>query len=94
MSESPESPGGPPPPTARTYLAWSLAATALCFLPLGIVALVFGLKTNRANAEGRHDDAVRSGRVARRWLVATVVVGVLVYLLLAAVLALLGAYSE
>ena len=94
---SSEAPGGPVDSTAkpsRTYLGWSVAATALCFLPLGIIALVFGLRTSRAVAEGRTDDARRASRVARRWLVATVIVGIVVYVFLAAVLALLGAYSQ
>ena len=80
-------------PAPRAYLGWALAATVLCFLPLGLVALFFGFRTNRAIGEGRTDDARRASRVTRRWLIATVVVGLLLYLVIAVVLALLGAFS-
>lgn len=77
----------------RAYLGWGLAATVLCFLPLGLVTLLYGFRTNRAVLEGRPGDAARSSRVTRRWLIATVVVGIAVDLLLVAVFALLGAFS-
>jgi len=93
MSESSELPQPAREPIARTYLVWSLAATVLCFLPVGLVALYFGLRVNQANAEGRSEDAARSSIVARRWLVATAIVGVLIYALVAIVLAVLGAFS-
>lgn len=78
----------------RTYLGWGVAATVLCFLPLGLIVVLQGLRTNRALADGRMDDAARTSRSARRWLVATIVVGVLVDLLIAAALLLLGAFSS
>ena len=77
----------------RDHLGWALAATVLCFLPLGLVALYFGLRTNRAVAEGRGADAARDSRWTRRWLLATVVVGVLVWAALALSVLLLGAFS-
>ncbi len=77
----------------RTYLGWAVAATVLCFLPLGLVALFFGLRTSSAVADGRLDDAVRSSRRARRWIVATVIVGGLTYLAIVGSLLLLGAFS-
>jgi uncharacterized membrane protein YozB (DUF420 family) len=78
----------------RAYLGWVLFATIACFLPLGLVALYYGMRTNRAVADGRLDEANRDSRVTRRWLVATVVVGVVVYLFIGAVFALLGAFSS
>ena len=78
----------------RAYLGWGLAATVLCFLPLGLVALYYGFRTNRAVLEGRLADAARESRVTRRWLVATIVVGILIYLVIAAALVLLGAFSS
>jgi hypothetical protein len=90
-SPPPESAPAATPP--RAFLGWSLAATVACFLPLGLVALYFGLRTNRAVLDGRPADAARCSRRARRWLVATVVAGLLVYLVLAAALVMLGAFS-
>lgn len=89
----PEPPPEPSTPTVRTYLSWALVATVLCFLPLGLVALYFGLRVNGAIAGGRRDDAARYSRIARRWLVATVLVGALIYAIVVIVFALLGAYS-
>lgn len=77
----------------RSYLGWGLFATVACFLPLGIVTLYYGLRTQRAVAEGRLQEAVHASHVARGWLIATIVIGLLVYLFLAAVLGLLGAFS-
>ena len=78
----------------RTYLGWSLAATVLCFLPVGVVALVYGIRTGNAAAAGRSEDAARLSRSARRWLVATVVVGLALWLGLAGAVLLLGSFSS
>jgi hypothetical protein len=86
-----ESAAGNRPP--RAYLGWGLFATVACFLPLGLVTLYYGMRTNRAIVEGRTDVAVHDSHVTRGWLIATVVVGILVYLFLAAVIVLLGAFS-
>lgn len=85
-----EDAGHPP----RDYLGWSLLATLFCFLPLGLVSLYYGLRTNRAMAAGRRDVAIHESHVTRGWLVATIVIGVLVYLFLAAVFAVLGAFAS
>jgi hypothetical protein len=91
-TEAPETSGAERAP--RTYLGWGVATTVLCFVPLGLIAVIYGLRTSRALATGRVDDARRSSRVARRWVVATIIVGVLVDLVLVAALLLLGAFSS
>ena len=65
----------------------------LCFLPLGLIALYYGFRTNRAMLDGRDEDARRSSRTTRRWLIATTVVGLLSWLLIGAAVLLLGAFS-
>lgn len=88
------SPVDPAEPAPRTYLAWALAATMLCFLPLGLVALFYGLRVNRAVAEGRLADARHDSVIARGWLWAAIVIGLLVWAFLAVAFALLGAFSD
>jgi hypothetical protein len=77
----------------RAYLGWGLFATVACFLPLGLIALYFGLRTSRAIAEDRLDDAIHGSHVTRRWLVATIVVGLVIYAVITIVFILLGAFS-
>ena len=78
----------------RTYLLLGLLATILCFLPTGLVALYFGIRVNKALADGRRDDANRASIVARRWLVVTAVIGLLIYAVLGSTFALLGAFAK
>lgn len=85
----------PPTPDApRTYLAWSIASTCLCFLPLGLVAVAYALRSASFITAGDLDAAARSARIARRWLITTVVVGVVIDLVLVTALALLGAFGS
>ena len=74
-------------------LWWAIATTALCFLPLGLVAVVYGLRAARAAERGDDALAHRSWRVARRWVVAAILVGLAVDLFILAVLLLLGAFA-
>jgi len=76
----------------RTYLGLGLVATALCFVPLGLVTLYYGLRVSRALAEGDTERAMHDSHVARGWLAATIVIGIVVYLFVAAALVLLGAF--
>lgn len=89
MSEPEQEQIAPP----RTYLWWAIAATALCFAPLGILTLVLSVRTiSRIN----HDDlegAARWSRRTRRWLIATAIVGGIINLALLVILGLLGAFS-
>lgn len=74
-------------------LWWSVAVAALCFLPLGLVAVAFCLRGARASERGDEALAQRSWRMARGWLIAAIVVGLVVDLFILAVLLLLGAFG-
>lgn len=78
----------------RTHLLGAVLVTCLCFLPLGLVAVVFAWRTSRLNEAGEFDRARRSSRAAMGWLIATIVVGVLLDVTLGAALALLGAFGS
>lgn len=78
----------------KTYLGLGLIATALCFLPLGLITLYYGFRVGRAVADGDQERAMHDSHLARGWLAATIVIGLLIYLFIAAVLVLLGAFSE
>jgi Interferon-induced transmembrane protein len=77
----------------RSHLGWAVAAAVLFFLPVGLVAVYYALRTRSALAEGRPEDAARLARVARRWVIAAIVVGLLLDLALVAVVLMMGAFS-
>ena len=76
----------------RTYLGWAIASMAVCFLPLGLLTVWFAWRTASRIQSGDLAAARRSSTVTRRWLVATIVTGVLLDLGFLAVLGLLGAF--
>ena len=84
-----EEPGQPP----RTYLLWSALAAAVLFLPIGLVALGFSIRTDVLVRRGALDRARRSSRIALALVIVTAVVGVLVYVGLIGALLALGAFS-
>lgn len=77
----------------RTYLVWSALAAALLFLPLGLVALAFSIRTDMLKRRGDVDRARRSSRIALVVVIVTTVVGVFIYLGLIGALLALGAFS-
>lgn len=77
----------------RTYLVWSALAAALLFLPLGLVALAFSIRTDMLKRRGDVDRARRSSRIALVLVIVTTVVGVFIYLGLIGALLALGAFS-
>jgi hypothetical protein len=89
MTEAEATVGQPP----RDWLWWGVAATVLCFLPLGLVCLFFALRERDALVDGRPEDAVTASRRARAWFIVTVVVGGLLWAAIGVALLLLGAFS-
>jgi hypothetical protein len=69
-------PGGPIP----DYLPWSIAATLLCCLPAGVGAIYYSLKANSARTTGNLETARSQAEIAKKWLIAAVVIGVVVSL--------------
>ena len=77
----------------KTYLWWAVAATALCFFPFGIVALIFAIRTMSAFDRGDVLAAEKSSARARRWLKITIIVGLVINGLLLVIFGFMGAFS-
>jgi hypothetical protein len=82
-------PEGEAPPT---YLGWAIAATALCFLPFGLVGAYYGWRSAEAANIGDGPKAERYSKVARRWIITAVIIGLLLDLVIVGALGLLGAF--
>jgi hypothetical protein len=85
------------PDSARipaTPWPWIILSTMLCFLPLGLVALGFGIRADRARQAGDLDRCRRSVRACRGWVIAAVSVGLVIDAIIAVTLLLLGAFPR
>ena len=85
-----QAPDGPPP---RTYLVGSLLVAALLFLPTGVVAVVFSLRSRVLISRGDLARARWYSRAALIAIIVTAVMGLIVYVALIGALLGLGAFS-
>ncbi|MDA3022828.1 MAG: CD225/dispanin family protein [Actinomycetota bacterium] len=76
------------------HLGWAIAVAALGFLPFGVIAIVQALRTTAALRAGDLVSARKRSRAAKRWIIGTVVVAVLVDLVILGALLLLGAFAR
>ncbi len=78
----PPPPGYPPQPPAgqapNSNLVWSILVTIFCCIPFGIVAIVKSSQVNGLWAQGRYADAQAAADSARKWIIWSVVVGLIV----------------
>ena len=97
LSQADSAIADPPPRLVRSALS-----AALFFLPLGIIALVYSLRCQRALDAARSggsdvgtelEQAAKASRLAYRWSTAAIIVGVGIYLLLITAFLLLGAFT-
>jgi Interferon-induced transmembrane protein len=75
--------GGFAPHSARpgqvpNYLVWAILVTLFCFLPTGIVAIVFASQVNTKLAAGDVAGAIEASNKAKTWTIVSAVVGVVV----------------
>jgi hypothetical protein len=81
MTAQPPPPGYPPqPPSAqapKNYLVWSILVTLFCCLPFGIVAIVKSSQVNGLYAQGRYAEAQASADSARKWVIWSVILGLI-----------------
>lgn len=77
--------GGQPP---SNYLGWSIAATLLCCLPLGIPGIIFAAQVNDKWNRGDVEGADKASRMAKNFTIASAVVGlvsIVLYIILMSV---------
>ncbi|GAB3887886.1 CD225/dispanin family protein [Terrabacter terrigena] len=55
---------GPPP---ATYFGWAVVCTIVCFMPLGVVAIVKSLQVRPRWAQGDWAGAQKASRAAKTW---------------------------
>jgi predicted secreted protein len=89
-AQPPPPPGYPPqqPPAAQApnnYLVWSILVTLFCCLPLGIVAIVKSSQVNGLWAQGRFAEAQASANSAKRFVIWSAIIGVVVGIIYAIV---------
>lgn len=64
----------------NTFLIWSILATALCCLPLGIVAILFSVKADSQWSAGRYEEAYRAAEKAKICCIVSAVLSVISYI--------------
>jgi predicted metal-binding membrane protein len=77
----------------RTHLVWSAFTFMLFFLPFGLIAGLYGFRTMRLVQADDLEAATASSLLARRWNIAGMAVGVVLWTVIVAGLLLLGATS-
>lgn len=78
----PPNPPRPSQPTAGdvkpdNWLVWAILSTFLCFLPLGVVAIVYAAKVDNLWNSGQREEAVNAAKNAKMFTLISVGTGVL-----------------
>ncbi|MDE5705561.1 CD225/dispanin family protein [Muribaculum sp.] len=63
------------------YLAWAVVVTILCCVPFGIVAIIKAASVNGLWNTGNYDKAYEASASAKKWIIITVIVGIVSQLL-------------
>ncbi|MGZ4583024.1 MAG: CD225/dispanin family protein [Mycobacterium sp.] len=97
MTQPPPPPPGYPPQqqagqAPNNYLVWSILATIFCCIPFGIVAIVKSSQVNGLWAQGRYAEAQASAESAKKWVIWSVVIGLIV-IVINVILAATGTYN-
>lgn len=65
------------PERPSTYLGWAIAATLLCCLPLGVVAIFYASSVNNKYRRGDYAGARKASERAELWIILAVTIGLL-----------------
>lgn len=76
----------PPQVPPNNYLVFAILTTLFCFLPTGIVAIIYATKVNTLWHAQAYGEAYEASRKAKNWSVISAAVGalvIIVYVILA-----------
>lgn len=76
----------PPQVPPTNYLVFAILTTLFCFLPTGIVAIIYATKVNTLWHAQAYGEAYDASRKAKNWCIISAAVGALIWI----VYALLG----
>lgn len=98
MTEMPPPPPGYPPqqPAGQqpnNYLVWSILVTLFCCLPLGIVAIVKSSQVSGLWAQGRYAEAQAAADSAKKFVLWSVIIGIIVDVVYIGVMAASGGFN-
>jgi len=77
-------PGFIPQNMVKTYLVESILVTLLCCMPLGVIAIVFAAHAGSLLAMQQYQLALKSAETAKKWMLASLICGIVFSLLYAA----------
>ena len=75
------------------YLVLSIITTVCCCLPFGVVGIVYATKINSAMNAGNYEEAQRSAKTAKIWIIVAAAVGVIANIIVA-IMAAMGAMDS
>ncbi|MDE6338794.1 MAG: CD225/dispanin family protein, partial [Muribaculaceae bacterium] len=68
---------GHPEPMPKTYLVWAVAATVLCCLIPGVVAIIYSTMVSTKYYARDYEGARKASDYAQYWIIASIVLGVI-----------------
>lgn len=64
------------PPMPEAGLGWAIAATLLCCMPFGIVAIIYATKVSSLYHQGRYEEAENASQKAKTWTWVSAISGI------------------
>lgn len=63
----------------NNWLVWAILSTICCFLPLGVVAIIYAAKVDSAWERGDYEEAIDASSKAKLFTILTFILGVVGY---------------
>ena len=74
--QQPDMQPGQQPPMPPTYLFWAIAATLVCCLPAGVVAIIYASSVSTKYFSRDYAGAERASKNAQIWIIVSIVAGI------------------